>query len=201
MLKKLRFFSILALFLLLLLAFSVFLSGCSLGSKDSKPETTEGKSDSALKNNEDKILPQPGYMAPDFELEDLEGNMVKLSDLRNKTVVVNFWSMGCKFCLQEMPDFDEFNKSKPEDVEVLMINLDTDARKVPTYIQNQGYSFTVLKDEEVTTLKPYLIRGVPTTIIVGKGGKITFRMEGILTKEHLETLIQEKPSDKPSLPS
>jgi len=194
--KNLRLFTV---FLVLILTLSIMISGC--GRKGDLQDQTPGEPDSESSDVKGEVMPYEGYLAPDFELKDIDDNIFKLSELQGKTVIVNFWSMGCKFCLQEMPDFDAFNKSKSEDVVLLMVNLDTDARKVPTYIKNQEYGFTVLLDEEASTVKPYMIRGVPTTIIVGKDGKIAFRMEGALTKEQLETLVSEQPKDEKPQPS
>ena len=91
----------------------------------------------------------------------------------------------------EMPDFDEFNRSKPEDVEVLMVNLDKDTSRLSVYIENSGFSFTVLKDERTETARTYLIRGIPSTFIIDKDGIVAVRIEGALTKEQLDSLIAQ----------
>ncbi|MCF6097730.1 TlpA family protein disulfide reductase [Thermovorax subterraneus] len=137
-----------------------------------------------------KTKPYEGYPAPDFELKDLSDKTVHLSDFRGKTVVLNFWSLNCSFCLAEMPDFEEFYRSKPENVEVLLINLDRNADKVRTYIQNRGYTFNVLLDEKAETVRSYLIRGVPTTFLVGEDGVIKSRVEGQVTREVLDSMVQ-----------
>lgn len=167
-----------------LMSISVVLSGCN------KTETVE-ESDAEI-----KIAPQQGYSAPDFELEELTREKVKLSSLRGKTVVINFWSMGCRYCLEEMPGFDAFNRSKPEDVIMLMINLDKDRSRLAAYIQNQGYSFKVLKDEVGDTARSYLIRGIPTTFIIGKDGVVMHRVEGLITRDDLNSLVANQSSDK-----
>ncbi|TYP56146.1 AhpC/TSA family protein [Thermosediminibacter litoriperuensis] len=97
-----------------------------------------------------------------------------------------------------MPDFEEFNTSKPDNVAVLMINLDRDAGRVETYIKNKGYTFTVLKDEKAQTVRSYLIRGVPTTVVVGGDGVIRARVEGQVTKQILDSLVCEPGSIRPT---
>lgn len=202
----------------LVLILTIISSGCGVfGSKDIKGDNpasgspsnadsskssgegnlpSENSSDEAVSETTPEIKPFKGYKAPDFELEDLSGNKVKLSGLCGKTVVINFWSLDCPYCLAEMPEFDSFNSSKPTDVEVLMVNLDRDQKKLSTYIKNKGYKFTVLKDEKAKTLRSYLIRGVPTTIVVGKDGIVTARVEGPITKQILGDLVKTSPSNK-----
>ena len=179
MLKKHKAYWVLAFFAVVLISVSVFLSGC-------------GKTQTA----ENKVAPQQGYLAPDFELEDLTGEQIALSSLRGKTVVINFWSMGCSYCLQEMPDFEAFNRSKPEDVIVLMINLDKDRSRLAAYINNQGYSFNVLKDEVGDTARSYLIRGIPTTLVIGKDGVVMHRVECLINLDDLNRIVNNEPPNK-----
>lgn len=167
----------LLLFLVVLLIFIFLSSGCNTAK-------TQVESESQI-----QVAPQQGFLAPDFELEDLSGQKIRLSDLRGKIIVLNFWSMGCRYCLQEMPDFDEFNRSKPEDVTVLMVNLDKGPSRVPAYIKNQQFSFTVLKDERAETARTYMLRGIPTTYIIDKDGIIATRVEGPLSKNQLDSLV------------
>ncbi|SHM64534.1 Peroxiredoxin [Caldanaerovirga acetigignens] len=141
-------------------------------------------------NTDTKTKPYEGYPAPDFELKDLSGKTVHLSDFRGKMVVLNFWSLNCSFCLAEMPDFEEFYRSKSENVEVLLINLDRNAEKVRTYIQNRGFTFNVLLDEKAETVRSYLIRGVPTTFLVDEDGVIMSRIEGQVSREVLDSMVQ-----------
>ncbi|ADL07400.1 TlpA family protein disulfide reductase [Thermosediminibacter oceani] len=148
-----------------------------------------GKTKVETANPEPEIKPYEGFLAPDFELPDLSGRKVRLSNFRGKTVVLNFWSLNCSYCLAEMPDFEEFNATKPENVAILMINLDRDAGRVATYIKNKGYTFTVLKDDSAQTVRSYLIRGVPTTVVAGGDGVIKARIEGQVTKQILDSLV------------
>ena len=172
------------LFMAVVLISAFSLSGCNTADPQ-----VEGVKEEA--ETEIKVAPIQGYIAPDFELEDLTGQKIRLSSLRGKVIVLNFWSMGCRYCLMEMPDFDEFNRSKPEDVEVLMVNLDKDTSRLSVYIENSGFSFTVLKDEMAETARTYLIRGIPSTFIIDKDGIVAVRIEGALTKEQLDSLIAQ----------
>jgi len=171
----------------LLMIFAVILSGCS--AKPDPADETSPESTQQDASGTEEVKPFEGYLAPDFELEDLSGQQVRLSALCGKTLVVNFWSLNCPDCLREMPEFDEFYASKASDVELLMVNMDPDESKVKEYIQNENYGFRVLMDKKAEAAKAYLIRGLPTTVVVGKDGRVKVRFEGPLTKELLDQLV------------
>ncbi|MFY9474055.1 MAG: TlpA disulfide reductase family protein [Tepidanaerobacteraceae bacterium] len=173
------------IYLAVLLIFALLLSAC--GTAESQAESNNGSEN----ESEIKIGPLPGYLAPDFELEDLTGQKVRLSSLRGEILVINFWSTSCRYCLQILPDFDEFNRSKAEDVVVLMVNLDVNNDRLPLYIENQGFTFTVLKDERGEAARSYLIYGMPTTIFVDKDGIVSMRLEGPLNKSHLDSIVEQ----------
>lgn len=169
---------------LLIMTTALILSGCSGKNESSSSEETK---------------PLVGYLAPNFKLNDIDGNTVELSELCGNTIVVNFWSLSCPYCLREMPDFEEVYKSS--EVEFLMINVDKneDQKKLPVYIENQGYTFRVLKDEKAQIAREYMIRGLPTTFIIDPNGKIIEKLEGAITKEQLKRALEKTP--KPRIPS
>ena len=84
-----------------------------------------------------------GDMAPDFTLEDTEGNKVTLSALRGKVVMVNFWATWCPPCKEEMPSMERLNKIMAgEDFVMLAINADDNGRAVvPDFLENNPHDF------------------------------------------------------------
>jgi len=170
---------------------ALILSGCGTkaNTAESSPEAAQAEATQQDASGSEDVLPFKGFVAPNFSLEDLSGNQIRLWDLSGKTVVVNFWSLDCPDCLNEMPEFDDFNKSKSSDVELLMVNIDTYESKVKEYIQREGYAFRVLMDKKGEAAKAYLIRSTPTTLVIGKDGIVTARFEGALNGEILESLV------------
>lgn len=98
------------------IAFVILIAGDSLLysklSQDNAPDTlityeeNEGELGNTEEGDEGKTDVSE-YLAPDFTVYDAEGNAVKLSDMRGKPVVLNFWASWCPPCKSEMPDFNE----------------------------------------------------------------------------------------------
>lgn len=79
---------------------------------------------------------EKGNLAPDFELTDMEGSPVKLSDYRGKAVLLNFWASWCPPCRAEMPHMEKlYNKYKDENFDILAVNL-TNTEKIAVTQRN-----------------------------------------------------------------
>src|SRR5690625_3678086 len=96
-----------------------------------------------------------GQLAPDFELETLGGEKVKLSDFRGEKVIVNFWATWCPPCRSEMPDMQKFHEETG--ATILAVNLfstEQGKKNVESFLDEYGVTFTVLagKEDEVSTL-------------------------------------------------
>ena len=79
-----------------------------------------------------EIGSEENNVAPDFELRNLSGEMIKLSDYKGKKVFLNFWVSWCPPCRVEMPHMENYyNKFKDsENVEIIAVNMTTDERKI-----------------------------------------------------------------------
>jgi peroxiredoxin len=109
--------------------------------------------------------------APDFELNDLQGNRWSLKDLRGKIVVLNFWFTSCPPCIQEMP---ELNKLVQEygNKDVVFLGLTyNNAEQVNTFLQKRAFSYTQLPhSHEVDTR--YQVSSWPTSIVIDQAGNV-----------------------------
>ena len=121
--------------------------------------------------------------APDFEYPDLDSNMVKLSDLRGKVVVIDFWALWCHWCLVAMPLLEDFWQDyQDRDVVVLSMNMMERRRQdVPGYIAEHGYTFRVVYGEDQLR-SDYGIRGIPHMVVIDKEGIIRYKNIGYSPK-------------------
>ena len=137
-----------------------------------------------------EIGPETGLMAPDFTLENLSGKEVSLSDFRGQKIFLNFWASWCPPCKQEMPDIQKLYKEN-DNVKVLTVNVQETKDTVFDYMMSNNYSFTTLLDKNGTIGSRYLVRGIPTTIIIDEDGIILSRQSGALTYERMLELLSE----------
>ncbi|KHE67743.1 TlpA disulfide reductase family protein [Halobacillus sp. BBL2006] len=116
-----------------------------------------------------------GEKAPDFSLETLDGQTVKLSDYKGKKVFLNFWATWCPPCQEEMPEMEKFHKEYGKEVEVLAINgtaAEENIGVVKEYVEEGGYTFPVLLDKELETTNTYQAISIPTTYFIGTDGVV-----------------------------
>lgn len=123
--------------------------------------------------------------APDFELPDMNGQKVRLSSFRGKTVVLNFWTKTCQPCLKEMPSLQDLGKIAKQRGDVVLLAVSTDAgpddvRETLQVVMNgEEPSFPILFDPELTVVKEkYGTTLYPETWIIDPEGFIRARFDG-----------------------
>lgn len=139
------------------------------------------------KNNDETQDKEP-VMAPDFELKSIDGSLIKLSENRDKNVLLNFWYTGCGFCVTEMPDLQKLQDTYPDDLLLLAINVGENKDEIEAFMDENKLSFTVLLDEDMLVAYDYGIRSFPTTIAVNKKGEVAGGYIGMLTYDQMEQL-------------
>ena len=143
--------------------------------------------------------PQEGFLAPDFELVTLEGEMVSLAEMRGKVVLLNFWASWCPPCRKEMPAmqkiFDEYNQ---EDFVILAVNSTNQDRisDAEAFSIEQGLSFPILLDTDGRVANQYQVRSLPTSFFIDPNGIIREIVIGgpmaeVLLRTRVEKLLEE----------
>jgi peroxiredoxin len=117
--------------------------------------------------------------APDFTLQDIDGNTHRLSDYRGKVVVINFWATWCPPCREEMPAMQRaWEIIQKEDMVMLGINLGEDEDTIFAFTANYPVEFPLLMDEDSSATREWPVAGLPTTYIVDPDGNVAFRAVG-----------------------
>ena len=112
--------------------------------------------------------------APNFSLKDLNGKKVEFKNFKGKVLFLNFWATWCGPCKGEMPSLEAlYQQFKEKDFVFLSISVDYEGvTPVKEYIEKNRYTFPVLIDAECETLDLYEVKGIPTTFIIDKKGRM-----------------------------
>ena len=126
-----------------------------------------------------------GAKAPDFELKTLTGETVKLSSLKGKKVMLNFWATWCPPCKAEMPEMEQFYKQAGKDVVVLAVNIDPQL-DVKGFVDKNGITFPILLDVDDHVNETYQILSIPTTYFINSKGIIQNKYTGALNLDSMK---------------
>ncbi len=130
-----------------------------------------------------------GDIAPDFDLRSLDGSRLKLSQLRGKPVLLNFWATWCAPCRIEMPWLVELDhKYRAEGVQIIGVSLDDSGSEaqVSSYAKENGVQYQVLLGDPATANTYGGVRFLPQSFFVDAQGKIIKATAGLTTKQDFE---------------
>ena len=120
------------------------------------------------------IAPRVGALAPDFTLPSLDGEVVKLDEMRGQPVLVNFWGTWCTYCRRQMPYLQAAFEEKGQEVKFIAIDVGEGSGTVRRYVDDTGIGFTVALDMSRAVASAYNIRYYPTTFFVDEQGVIKY---------------------------
>ena len=119
-----------------------------------------------------------GRPATDFSLKNLDGQEVRLSDLRGKVVLLDFWATWCGPCRRELPTINKLaEKLKDKGVVVLGIN-EEDASKVRSFNTHYKYTFMTLEDNSRKVQRAYHANAIPNVFVIGRDGVVVQHFVG-----------------------
>ncbi len=138
--------------------------------------------------------------APEFTLTDQYGVTHSLSDYRGRIVFLNFWGTWCPPCRAEMPDiqelYEEYSENEGSEMVILSVAFpgqsgETDVEGIKSFLDENGYSYPVLMDEEASLQYAYYITSFPTTFIINAEGYVLGYIPGSMTKDVMEDVIDQ----------
>jgi peroxiredoxin len=119
-----------------------------------------------------------GQPAPDFTLNDLNGEAVSLSDFSGRPVLINFWRINCNPCREEIPFLQAVAEETQGELVMLGINVGDDTSSIEQFLQNNSFSLSILLDSDITVARKYGIPGTPTTFFIDEEGIIKAKVIG-----------------------
>jgi thiol-disulfide isomerase/thioredoxin len=141
----------------------------------------EGEADMPDRTKIGEFVPssQP-YPAPAVSLSDTTGQSVELSELQGKLVLVNLWATWCEPCLREMPSLERLQSRLGGRIAVLAVSEDRGGNKtVEPFIAKLGLkSVKIYIDPKSEVGHAFGARGLPTSFVISREGKVLGRVEG-----------------------
>lgn len=134
--------------------------------------------------------PVVGQMAPNFRLEDLNGNMVELADLRGHPVVLNFWATWCVFCVSEMPSLQRLADSFGSQLAVVGVNVGQSPATANAFAQNEQIGYPLVLDSRGDVTREYQVYAMPSTFILDSEGVIRVLRYGTIVPPDLIAALE-----------
>ena len=131
--------------------------------------------------------------APDFTLDSLEGKSMRLSDLRGKAVLLNFWATWCGPCKIEMPWFVELqNQYGSQGLQIVGVAMDDASKEdIAKFAKEMGVNYPVLIGKEAVGDAYGGVPALPESFFIGRDGKIVDKIIGLRGKSEIEDSIKK----------
>jgi peroxiredoxin len=145
----------------------------------------------AARSGAQDAAPQPAK-APDFALKNVDGKMVRLSDFKDKVVILDFWATWCPPCRQELPHFIELQeKYGSRGLAIVGVSVDQGGAKVvKPFAQSWKINYPMLLADARVGDAYGGVQYLPTTFIIDRKGQIVKRLVGYQAKEVFEREIE-----------
>jgi cytochrome c biogenesis protein CcmG/thiol:disulfide interchange protein DsbE len=168
------------------------LTGCSPETPD---QQTQGEQNPQAEQQTSPNYTGPldiGDSAPDFQLARLDGSLLRLSELRGKAVLVDFWATWCGPCRQSMPHLQQLSEEYADRLVIVGIAMDRQGKKVVApFVDKQGITFEIVLPDTKVSADYGGIKYLPTTFLVDPAGRITAKWVGLVGKEAYKKAIHE----------
>ncbi|HEX8559514.1 MAG TPA: cytochrome c biogenesis protein/redoxin [Pyrinomonadaceae bacterium] len=136
--------------------------------------------------------------APDVELTTTDGKPLKLSELRGRVVLLNFWATWCVPCRSEIPSLNELERDlAPRGFKVLGVTTSDSADLVREYQKDVRQDYTVATGDDSVASK-YAVGVLPTTFIIDRDGRVRHKVIGEKSRAHFEALVKPLLDEQPA---
>lgn len=131
-----------------------------------------------------------GESAPIFSLRNDDGAAVSLAEYRGRVVVMNLWASWCPPCRAEMPDLQRLSRrDAAAGVVVIGVNQGESAQRAKAFARSLRITYPVWLDADQRYGRIFTALGLPTTVIVGRDGRVVAGFDGPLSFEQLNAAV------------
>lgn len=179
------------------LASFVLLSACSAQSSGQDQTSDKQREESSQTEKNIKVKDKVKDLAPDFSLQDLEGQTITLSELKGKKVYIKFWASWCSACLASLEGTNNLAAQAGDDLIVLSIVSpgqygEKSASDFKDWFKELDYKeLTVLLDDSGETMDAYEIRAYPTSVFINSQGELAKTHVGFLYEEEVKEILED----------
>ncbi|MBC7385732.1 MAG: TlpA family protein disulfide reductase [Cryobacterium sp.] len=154
----------------IILAICLFVIGYLGERKRGQPQTEAGGA----------IVRKVGEVLPDLELKSLDGKSVRLSELKAKVIVLNFWATWCPPCVKEMPALEKLSETYgPKGLAVVGVSLDENPAEVlNAFLKKNGIHFPSYVDPDGKLADRFSVSGLPLTLVMDGNRKLLLEQVG-----------------------
>lgn len=130
-------------------------------------------------------LTKVGQAVPNFTVTTLDGNVVKIADLKGKVVLINFFATWCGPCMGEMPHVEKeiWQQLKSQKLVVLAIGREHSKDELIKFNKEKGFTFLLAPDPKREVYSLFAKQFIPRNYVIGKDGKIIFQSMGYAAEE------------------
>ena len=132
-------------------------------------------------------------LAPDFSLESLDGKTVRLSDLRGKAVLLNFWATWCGPCKIEMPWFVDLQKQYgSQGLQIVGVAMDDASKEdIAKFAKDMGVNYPILIGKDSVGDQYGGVPALPESFLISRDGKIVDKIVGLIGKGEIEDAVKK----------
>lgn len=131
-------------------------------------------------------------VAPQFELRDINGRMVRLSDYQGKVVLINFWATWCPPCRAEMPDLVRLQREhRKQGLQIIGITYEPESKRlVRRFARSLKVNYPIIPGTSQIKARFSSEETLPLTVVINRDGKISDVIVGILLPEEFDEKIK-----------